>query len=817
MDIQKGEQDQWHKDDYDTDAAGDCSELGRIERILAGTGDSPGAQPLFEPQYGNLTLLNGSRVILDAVGESLLSEIVRDFLDLVGTSAAVYEKNGDYALGIFSSGWCRFMDQASRELCETHDNLDALDSGKWLCHESCWNGASKRAIETGEPVDWQCHGGIAIHAVPIYSKGEVIGAVNMGYGEPPVNDPHALGELARKYRVSPGELVKHGAEYEPRPPFIVEIAKKRLRFAGHLISTIVERHQAEQKYEMLFREMIDGFALHEIICDAGGKPVDYRFLDINPAFERLTGLKKESLVGRRVLEVLPNTEPHWIEKYGNVALGRGHDSFENYSRELGRYFQVTAFSPAYGRFACIFVDVTEKKQMENQLRQAQKMEAIGTLAGGIAHDFNNTLYPILGHAEILKQELPGESPLQDNVGSIIKGALRSKTLIRQILTFTRQVEQEIRPIAIQPVLQESLKLMRVTIPANIVMELEISPDCGKVNSDPVSIHQIVLNLVTNAMHAMEKTGGTIRVTLQEMEIPEEQMLGHGPGIVHKTPSLHEEDEKSLFGYAETGHDHPKPGAGKGHDHPKLGAGDSHDHPKPGRYLKLTVSDTGPGMERKTLEKIFDPYFTTKPVGKGTGMGLSVVQGIVKASGGEIFVQSRPGVGTDFYIFLPTVSTIDKSRPHAGPVSDAIPGGSETILLVDDEPSIGEVEKMMLTRIGYKVVDAPGSVEALELFRKDPGMFDVVLTDMTMPVMTGLQLAGEIKTIRADIPVILCTGFNDQVNEDTFAVLGIDAYLNKPVPMKRLAMKIKDVLLNPHGRSPASPDHGNNVSISTVKG
>ena len=384
---------------------------------------------------------------------------------------------------------------------------------------------------------------------------------------------------------------------------------------------------------------------------------------------------------------------------------------------------------------------TDKKKLEAQLQQSQKMEAIGTLAGGIAHDFNNTLSPIIGFTELLQEDLPQDSPFQENIAEILQAGLRAKDLVKQILTFSRQHDQELKPVKIQALLTEALKLLASSIPKTIDIKTEINPDCGPVFADPTQIHQVIMNLVTNAYHSMQKSGGQLTVVLKQSEI-----------------------ESSPLGFSEL---------------------------LPGKYALLKVIDTGTGIKKGVLDKIFNPYFTTKKVGKGTGLGLSVVQGIVKSCHGELNVYSEPGKGTEIHVYLPIIKkpikdiVLDPSEP--------VQGGPERILIVDDEETIVKMEKRLLERIGYHVVTSIGSIEALKKFKSDPAAFDLVITDMTMPGMTGIQLSNEIKKIRPNIPLIICTGFSDQINAETSRNFGIQGYVNKPIIIKKIAKTIRDVL------------------------
>ncbi len=528
-----------------------------------------------------------------------------------------------------------------------------------------------------------------------------------------------------------------------------------LREEKHMITAIAERlqHVIERKkmdktleqqkaqYHSLFEKMLDGFALHEIICDDDGNPVDYRFIHVNPAFEKLTGLKESEIIGRTVMDVLPETENHWIQKYGNVALTGEPVFFEDYSSALGKYFEVTAYRPAPGQFACIFVDTTERKKMMEHLQQAQKMEAIGTLAGGIAHDFNNILFPLMGYAEMLKENIPEGSQSRRYVDEILKAALRSKDLIQQILSFSRQGDEDKKPMKLQPIIKEALKLLRSSIPTTIDMRQNIDPACDAVIADPTQVHQIIMNLATNAYHAMEKTGGTLSVTLKQISMESGQPL-----------------LTDLMS---------------------------------GEYACMTVTDTGAGIKKELLNKVFDPYFTTKKKGKGTGLGLSVVQGIVKSCNGDIRIYSEPGKGTEIRVYLPTIKkvalnkNIDQSLP--------IKRGNERILLVDDEEPIIRMEQMLLERLGYTVTTRTGSLEALDTFKARPCSFDIVITDMTMPRMTGEKLSVELIKIRHDIPIVLCTGFSEILSPKQAEKAGIRAVLSKPIMMKDISNKIREIL------------------------
>jgi len=389
----------------------------------------------------------------------------------------------------------------------------------------------------------------------------------------------------------------------------------------------------------------------------------------------------------------------------------------------------------------VFHDISDIRQMERTLQQAQKMEAIGTLAGGIAHDFNNILSPIMGHTELLLYDVSEESPLRNSLNEIQAASLRAKDLVRQILTFSRQEKSECKTMKMQHVIKEALKLIRSSIPATIEIKHNIRKECGLINADPTQIHQIVMNLATNAYHAMEESGGTMTISLKEVEL----------------------DEHDSFGL----------------------------DIKQGTYACLTVSDTGVGIPEDVKEKIFDPFFTTKEKGKGTGIGLSVVHSIVNSAGGAICVNSV-GKGTEFNIYLHVVESYLK-KGDALQVKKVIQGGTERVLLVDDQAPLIKLQEGMLERLGYQVTSRTSSIEALEAFRASPDKFDMVITDMAMPNMSGDKLAVELIKIRPDIPILLCTGFSTIMSEEKATSIGIRGFVMKPITISELDTKIREVL------------------------
>jgi CheY-like chemotaxis protein len=384
----------------------------------------------------------------------------------------------------------------------------------------------------------------------------------------------------------------------------------------------------------------------------------------------------------------------------------------------------------------------EKVRLEKQILQSQKMEAVGTLAGGIAHDFNNILFSIMGYSEMVLDDLPEDSLTRSNVEEVLRATNRAKELIGQILTFSREGETKRESIRIQPILKETIKLLRSTLPTHILFQETIDMDCGPILADPAQIHQLVINLCTNAYHAMLEKGGTLGVALTEVEVGVEE---------------YQRDRKHI----------------------------------PGKYLKLTVQDTGHGMEPSVMKRIFEPYFTTRKPGQGNGMGLAVSHGIMENYGGWITVFSEPGQGATFDLFFPM---IDGQSDLADPLfNEPVPGGTEHILLVDDEETLLPMLEHILSRLGYRISAFNRSAEALSAFQNDPVKFDLVITDQAMPHMIGSELAKRILNIRPDMPIILFTGFSDLITEEKAKSLGIRAYVMKPIIKHDLAGTIRRIL------------------------
>jgi signal transduction histidine kinase/CheY-like chemotaxis protein len=433
----------------------------------------------------------------------------------------------------------------------------------------------------------------------------------------------------------------------------------------------------------------------------------------------------------------------WIGDLGDVKPGDRKPRVFTIACKDGtqRIVQIIASVLSTGDYLMTCEDITELRKLENQLRQSQKMEAIGTLAAGIAHDFNNVLTGIIGFTEMVYEDLVSDSPEHKRLGLVLKGAHRGRDLVKQILTFSRQTEQDRKPLALAQTIEEGLKILRPLFPSTIqIMSRSLTND-DMTLADPVQIHQVLMNLCTNAAHAMRDNGGILDIN------------------VSKT-SLLESDPRPV---------------------PEM---------EPGEYIVLEVRDTGCGMTSETLECMFDPFFTTKKQGEGTGLGLSVVHGILKSHGGHVAVESKPGKGTVFHIYFPKVKEYTVTEDK---VVQATTGKNERILIIDDEDIIVELDKQRLSRLGYEVVATTSSVDALNIFRKEPDAFDLVITDQTMPHLTGMDLAVELLKIRATIPIILCTGHSETVSLERATEAGIRAFLMKPLTKEELAQTIRRVL------------------------
>ena len=477
---------------------------------------------------------------------------------------------------------------------------------------------------------------------------------------------------------------------------------------------------------------------------------------VNPAFETITGYASEEALGStpRILRSGKMDDSFYKELWttlagGGVWVGR----FTNRTKS-GQFVEQesTISSIRDGRghivsYVSVARDVTREMELEAQLRHAQKLEAIGTLAGGIAHDFNNTLSPILGYAEMAMNEVGPGSDLWQHLSEIHKAGERASALVRQILAFSRPSEWERKLVLMKGIVEECMKLLRSSLPSTISIELDLE-ECPPVLADPTQMHQVIMNLCTNAFHAMQEHGGVLTTSLHPVTI------AAGPVLTGAAPP-------------------------------------------PGNYVRLAVTDTGQGMSPETLERIFEPYFTTKKLGQGTGLGLATVHGIVHAHLGHIAVESTPGRGAEFRVYLPVAAVPESPEPKA-PASERAWYGSERILAVDDEPAIIAMLKRGLETMGYHVDGYTDSMAALEAFLGAPDAYDAILTDQTMPRLTGLELAQRAIKMKPGIPVMLITGFSESVDEQITRSAGIRAFLFKPAPPRKIAEQLRKILPPPSG-------------------
>lgn len=540
------------------------------------------------------------------------------------------------------------------------------------------------------------------------------------------------------------------------------LAQRRERLQEGRASLERQRHeeairQSEERYRALFEGMRNGFAYCEMLTGVG--PSDFRYLAVNRAFGELTGLK--DVVGRRVSEVIPGlaeANPEIFAFYGRVAETGTPETLESYVAPLGIWFAVSAYSPRKGHFVAIFDNITERKEAEERLReaqqqlaQAQKMEAVGRLAGGVAHDFNNLLTVIRGYAELLAPALEKDPDTREEITEILRAAERAGTLTGQLLAFSRRQTLEMRPLDLRAAVTDTEKMLRRLIGEDIRLEVALPPALGRVNADRGQIEQVLMNLAVNARDAMPD-GGPLRISLSETTV--EQPLSAASGTV-----------------------------------------------PPGRYVVLEVADEGIGMTPETLEHAFEPFYTTKAKGKGTGLGLATVYGIVKQSGGHVRVTSAPGEGTTIDLYFPRAGEEDGETPSA---RAAQRGGPETILITEDEAGVRDVAARFLARWGYRILTAESGASALALAEAEPGPIDLLLTDLVMPGMSGADLARALGARRAGLRVLFMSGYSHDVLERSPPPGAAPPLLRKPFTEADLVRGVREALDAPDADRPGAP-------------
>jgi PAS domain S-box-containing protein len=520
---------------------------------------------------------------------------------------------------------------------------------------------------------------------------------------------------------------------------------------------ITERKRAEEallESEKFLQILLESLPIPVFFKDAEG-----RYSGCNKAFETFFGKSRSEFIGCSVFDINPPELARIyhvkdLELYERISTqiysSRVKNAYDELRDVVFHKATLTNASGAISGLVGAIMDITETKQAEAereklhvQLQQAQKIEAIGTLAGGIAHDFNNILGAILGFAEMAQEDSPAGSMLRKDIEQVITASHRAKALVQQILAFSHQAETKRIPLQPAPIIREALKMLRSSLPSTIAIQQDMDLEAGPILADPTQIHQVITNLCTNAFHAMEETGGRLDISLKTTDLNRDDLAGE-PQVV------------------------------------------------PGRFVQLSITDTGPGIAPEIRERIFDPYFTTKEVGKGTGMGLAMVHGIAKSCNGFVSCRSVLGQGAAFHVYLPVVAepaSLELLSAPSGPEEL----GNERILLVDDEEILAEIGKVMLERLGYRVTVRRNSLDALNTFQNQPDQFDLVITDQTMPGMTGVDMARRMLQIRPGMPIILCTGYSSLISKDRAKTIGIKGFAMKPLAKKDIAVLIREVL------------------------
>ena len=524
-----------------------------------------------------------------------------------------------------------------------------------------------------------------------------------------------------------------------------------LAFSGYAYTVVRQRAWSDaalQESETRYRTLYDHTPVMMHSIDATGT-----IISVNRHWLDTLGYTRQEVLGKPSTAFLTEASRHYaVEEVLPAFFQTGvcRDIPYQMVRKNGEIIDVllsaAAERDARGaiQYSLAFtVDITERQRLEAQMRQGQKMEAIGTLAGGIAHEFNNILSAIIGYADLTQHEMPQGSNAWSNIQEVLKAGRRAKDLVQQILAFSHPSDHDRELLPITLAIAETLTLLRATLPTTIDVRQYLDEASGTVLANRTQLHQVLLNLCTNAEYAMRDTGGVLTISVEPVEVDRAFASAH--------PPLH-----------------------------------------PGLHVCLHVRDTGPGMPPEVVERIFDPFFTTKAIGEGTGMGLAIVHGIIASHDGAITVESTPGVGSTFTVYLPqsTATATTEALPH--PV-EHLPKGYGRLLFVDDEPMLARLGHGMLTRLGYDVDAYTSSPEALDAFRTAPDRFDLVIMDQTMPHMTGEALTKELRRIRPDIPIILCTGFSHVMDAEKAQAIGVDAFCMKPLETRSFAMTIQQVL------------------------
>lgn len=637
-------------------------------------------------------------------------------------------------------------------------------SGEWTGSVKSFSSDSLEAamVKNGEPLYF--HEGFSdrsrklvedlrlktVAVAPILHKDQAIGCFIVAsntVSEIPVFIRRAIETIAAQIGAAiirvrtQEELEKVKAELEGR----VKMRSGELKLAQtNLEKEVHERRKAEEEIKRL-GEAVEQAEEIIFITDTTGK-----ILYVNPAFERTTGYTAKEALGKTPRILKSGKHPHNFYKNMWDIILQGvpwKGRIVNKRKDGELYEEEATISPIRNQeglvvnFVAVKRDITNVVALERHLRQAQKMEAIGALAGGIAHDFNNLLQVIVGYTQMAMLELLAGSRAHSRLEQVFKAGVRATELVKQILSFSRQVDREKGPVQLGPITKETCKFLKASTPANIEIVTQIDDDLDLVMADPTQMHQVIMNLGTNSAQAIAPKGGRIQFKLNNVNLEEDSLL--------KEHGLSQ-----------------------------------------GKHVRLTVKDDGEGIAPHICDRLFEPYFTTKSLGEGTGLGLAVVHGIVKGHHGAIIVNSEVGRGSEFVVYLPS---LERSETLVDPPGKPVPRGGERILFIDDEQPIVEIANEMLQDLGYKTITSTDPIEALEIFRQAPEALDLIITDMSMPKMSGLDLTDHALSIRQDIPVIICTGFSSRINEEEAGKIGAKAFLMKPILRNQLAETIRRVL------------------------
>jgi PAS domain S-box-containing protein len=700
---------------------------------------------IMEPE-GDLSAL----ALSDMIDIPAVKTLLESFYILSGVPSSILDLQGNVLINI---GWQDMCTHFHRVHPETARNCVLSDT------------VLTKGIAEGEFKAYRCANNLWDIATPLVVGGRHIGNVFMGqflYEEEDI-DSEFFRLQAQRFGFDEEEYI---AAYRKIPRLDNDKLNIAMDFLTRLTSMVSKlsystiriaramavQQKSEQEYSTLFNNMPDGLALHEIICNEEGKPIDYRFLVVNPAFERMTGLTNDKVVGKTVLEVLPETETYWIETYGKVALTGEPTNFIHYSQAINRHFEVTAYSPAPMQFVSLFTDITanlkaadEHAKLEAQLIQAQKMESIGRLAGGVAHDFNNMLSIILGHTEMAITQLDESQTIYADLQEIRNAANRSADLTKQLLAFARKQNIAPKELELNDTVGSMIKMLQRLIGEEI--DLIWKPGNSKLHLqiDPTQLDQIMVNLCINARDSISGVG---RIIIDTRKVVFDQTFCS-----------------------------------------------RHSGTLPGDYAALSIMDNGCGMDKVTLERLFEPFFTTKDKGKGTGLGLATVYGIVKQNGGAIDVYSEPGQGSSFKIYLPCYASQTKSDIEEA-VMDNTQVNHETILLVEDEPAILRMTKKMLEKMGYIVLAAATPLEAIKIAEDGINSLDLLMSDIIMPEMNGMELAKRMRALIPGLKFLFMSGYTDDIISGNSDFEGVVNFIPKPFSTVDLRSKVTEALQQP---------------------